>query len=142
MVSSNPSEDSRVPANLLYFSNEYLFASSRRSDSCYYAWPQLLPTPPWTGLKGGAVAQHTQAYETKVDMQRGFLIGISHESSKTHEAGIEFRLENCSKPRKNRLPSPQFGQAIQYKSLVHCRFKITSDFLYWNQRQTKASQLQ
>jgi hypothetical protein len=105
MVSSNPSEDSRVPANLLYFSNEYLFASSRRSDSCYYAWPQLLPTPPWTGLKGGAVAQHTQAYETKVDMQRGFLIGISHESSKTHEAGIEFRLE-LFKTQEKSPPKP------------------------------------
>ena len=64
----------------LEFSNEYVFASSR-ANSFYYAWPQLNYYPVhW--LKVGAVAQQTQLYQTKVDVQRGFLVGLIRESGK------------------------------------------------------------
>ena len=62
----------------LFFSNEYVFASTGRPDSYYYAWPQLTYSPlEW--LKVGAVAQQTKAYQTEVDFQRGFLVGVSHK---------------------------------------------------------------
>ena len=59
-------------------SNEYVFDTGRKSGSFYYAWPQLTYSPvEW--LHVGAVAQHTKAYQTTFDIQRGFLVGLSHK---------------------------------------------------------------
>jgi hypothetical protein len=64
----------------LSFSNEYVFAFSRRSDSFYYAWPQLTYSP-FEWLKVGGVAQSTKAYQTKLDVQRGFLVGAARKNT-------------------------------------------------------------
>jgi hypothetical protein len=64
----------------LAFTNEYVFAFSNHSDSFYYAWPQLTYSP-FDWLKVGGAAQHTKAYHTQVDVQRGFLIGVAHKKT-------------------------------------------------------------
>ncbi len=59
-------------------SNEYVFDTTHKSGNFYYSWPQLTYSPvDWFRI--GAVAQHTNAYQTPVDIQRGFLIGFSHK---------------------------------------------------------------
>lgn len=62
----------------LSVSNEYVFDTSRKSGNFYYAWPQLTYTPvDW--LRVGLVAQHTKVFQTKLDIQRGLLVGFSHK---------------------------------------------------------------
>src|SRR5262249_38125515 len=63
----------------LYFTNEYVF-TRHRSDWFYYAWPQLSYAV-FDWLKVGAAAQHTKAYQTEFDLQRGFLVGVSHKKT-------------------------------------------------------------
>jgi hypothetical protein len=59
-------------------SNEYVFDTDSKSGNFYYAWPQLTYSPvEW--LHVGAVAQHTKAYQTPFNIQRGFLVGVSHK---------------------------------------------------------------
>jgi hypothetical protein len=59
-------------------SNEYVFNTGSKSSNFYYAWPQLTYSPlDW--LRIGLVAQRTKAYHTSLDMQRGFLVDISHK---------------------------------------------------------------
>jgi hypothetical protein len=61
----------------LSISNEYVFDTTDRSGSSYYSWPQLTYSPlDW--LRVGLVAQHTKAFHTSLDIQRGFLVGFSH----------------------------------------------------------------
>jgi hypothetical protein len=58
--------------------NEYVFDTDSKSGNFYYAWPQLTYSPKeWFHL--GAVAQHTKAYHTPFNIQRGFLVGFSHK---------------------------------------------------------------
>jgi len=62
----------------LSISNEYVFNTRGRSGNFYYSWPELTYSPlHW--FRVGAVAQHTKAFQTKLDVQRGFLIGVSHK---------------------------------------------------------------
>jgi hypothetical protein len=57
--------------------NEYVFDTTSKSGNFYYSWPQLTYLPvEWFHV--GAVAQHTAAYHTPVNIQRGFLVGFSH----------------------------------------------------------------
>jgi hypothetical protein len=57
--------------------NEYVFDTTSKSGNFYYAWPQLTLSPvKW--LQVGGVAQHTVAYHTPLSIQRGFLVGFSH----------------------------------------------------------------
>jgi hypothetical protein len=65
----------RVEASI---SNEYVFDTGSTTGNFYYAWPQLTFSPV-TWLRVGAVAQHTKAYHTAVNIQRGFLVGLSHK---------------------------------------------------------------
>ena len=59
-------------------SNEYVFDTTSKSGNFYYSWPQLTYSPvAW--LHVGAVAQHTAAYHTPVNIQRGFLVGFSRK---------------------------------------------------------------
>jgi hypothetical protein len=59
-------------------SGEYVFDTSDRSGSFFYAWPQLTYSPlDW--LKVGLVAQRTKAYHTRFDVQRGLLTGFSYK---------------------------------------------------------------
>jgi hypothetical protein len=61
----------------LSVSNEYVFDTTMKSGNFYYSWPQLTYSPlDW--LHVGLVAQRTKAYQTGLDTQRGFFVGVSH----------------------------------------------------------------
>ena len=47
-----------------------------KAGSFFYSWPELTFSP-WSWLKVGGVAQHTKAFETSLNTQRGFLVGVS-----------------------------------------------------------------
>jgi hypothetical protein len=58
---------------------EYVFETNDRSRSFFYSEPQLTyALLEW--LRIGLATQRTQAYHTKLDTQRGFLVGLSHGS--------------------------------------------------------------
>ena len=62
----------------LSISNEYVFDTTNHSGNFYYSWPQLTYSP--TGwIRVGLVAQRTKAFQTPLDVQRGFLLGVSHK---------------------------------------------------------------
>ena len=62
----------------LLISNEYVFDTGGRSGNFCYSWPQLTYSP-LSWLRVGLVAQRTKAFHTTLDVQRGFLLGISHK---------------------------------------------------------------
>lgn len=62
----------------LSISNEYVFDTGSKSGNFYYSWPELTYTP-LSWLKMGGVAEHTKLFQTKLDVQRGFLVGLSHK---------------------------------------------------------------
>jgi hypothetical protein len=58
--------------------NEYVFDTTSKTGNFYYSWPQITYKPlDW--LKLGLVAQHTKAFQTKVDLERGFFLGFKHK---------------------------------------------------------------
>jgi hypothetical protein len=58
--------------------SEYVFDTSHKAGSFFYSWPEVTYSLlDW--LKVGFVAQHTRAYHTPVDIQRGVLIGFSYK---------------------------------------------------------------
>src|SRR5271157_1976223 len=62
----------------LSISNEYVFDTTHKSGNFYYSWPQLTYSPTnW--FRVGLVAQHIKAFHTSLDVQRGFLVGVSHK---------------------------------------------------------------
>jgi hypothetical protein len=61
-----------------YAASEYVFDTTKASGSFFYSWPQLTYSPvKWFRI--GAVAQHTKAYHTSLNTQRGFLVGFSYK---------------------------------------------------------------
>ena len=58
--------------------NEFVFDLTDKSKSFYYSWPQLTYSPV-TWFHVGAVAQHTAAYRSSINVQRGFLVGFSRK---------------------------------------------------------------
>jgi len=59
-------------------SNEYVFDTGNSANSFFYSWPEITYSPvDW--FKVGLVAQHTKAFHTSLDTQRGFLVGFSHK---------------------------------------------------------------
>lgn len=88
----------------LAISNEYVFDTTHKSGDFYYAWPELTYSP-LNWFRVGLVAQHTKAFHSSLDVQRGFLVGVSHsrwefttyvfnpgftEPSVTLEVGVNF----------------------------------------------------
>ena len=62
----------------LSISNEYVFDTTHKSGSFYYAWPELTYSPlKW--FRMGLVAERTKAFHTSLDVQRGILVGVSHQ---------------------------------------------------------------
>ena len=62
----------------LYTEGEYLIEVDDRSDNFFYTWSELSLSPlDW--FRFGLVVQRTKAYETDLDIQRGFLVGLSYE---------------------------------------------------------------
>ena len=56
--------------------SEYVFDSRGSQDSFFYTWSELAWAPSdWVRL--GMVVQRTRAYQTELDIQRGFLVGVS-----------------------------------------------------------------
>ncbi|HTS56546.1 MAG TPA: hypothetical protein VMH03_03300 [Terriglobales bacterium] len=61
-------------------SGEWVFDTSNRNASFFYAWPQLTYSPvDWFHV--GFVAQRTKVYHTNFDTQRGFFVGFSHKKA-------------------------------------------------------------
>jgi hypothetical protein len=62
----------------LYGEAEYVFNTRESADSFFYMWSELTasPTP---CLRIGLVGQRTRAYESELDIQRGFLVGLTYK---------------------------------------------------------------
>jgi hypothetical protein len=64
----------------LSVSNEYVFDTGAKAGNFYYSWPQLTYSlKDW--LRLGLVAQRSKAFQTKLDTQRGFLVGFNHKKA-------------------------------------------------------------
>lgn len=62
----------------LYSEGEYVFDVEDSDNNFFYNWAQLAYSPlDW--LSVGLVSQRTRTYETGLDVQRGFLVGLSRE---------------------------------------------------------------
>ena len=62
----------------LYSSNEYIFDTNTKSGDFFYTWTQLTYSPrPW--LQAGYAIQHTRAYHTSLEVQRGILVGFTRK---------------------------------------------------------------
>ena len=62
---------------MLASQSEYVFATAP-SDSFFYTWSELTYSPlDW--LHAGLVVQRTKAYQSELDIQRGFLVGVTYK---------------------------------------------------------------
>ena len=60
----------------LYSEGEYLFSTQDEAESFFYSWSTLTLSPvDWLQL--GLVGQRTRVYESDLEIQRGFLVGVS-----------------------------------------------------------------
>ena len=61
----------------LYSEGEYVVATSDSSLNFFYLWTEISLSPvDW--FRVGLVAQRTRAFESDVEVQRGFLVGVSY----------------------------------------------------------------
>jgi hypothetical protein len=62
----------------LYSEGEFVFDTKNNGGNFFYSWNELtyLPTD-W--FRAGLASQRTRAYQTPLDVQRGFFAGISHQ---------------------------------------------------------------
>jgi hypothetical protein len=62
----------------LSISNEYVFDTTHKSGDFYYTWPEFTYSPiNW--FRVGLMAERTRAFQTSLEVQRGFLAGISRK---------------------------------------------------------------
>lgn len=62
----------------LSIANEYVFDTNKKPGNFYYGEPELsYRLTDW--LRVGVAAQHTKAFQTKLDVQRGLLVGFKHK---------------------------------------------------------------
>jgi hypothetical protein len=60
--------------------SEYVIDTGNSSDSFFYTWSELGWAPvDWFRL--GFVVQRTRAYQTDLDVQRGFLVGLTYKKA-------------------------------------------------------------
>lgn len=60
-----------------YSANEYVFDVTTKAGNFFYTWTQLTYSPlEWFTL--GYVVQRTRAYQTPLEIQRGFLVGFTY----------------------------------------------------------------
>jgi hypothetical protein len=58
---------------------EYVFDTRDSSESFFYSWDEFVYSPAdW--FHAGLVAQRTRAYQTPLDIQRGFSVGVAHKN--------------------------------------------------------------
>jgi hypothetical protein len=63
----------------LYSEGEYIFDTDDSNNNFFYNWAQLGYSPlDW--LSVGLVSQRTRAYQTSLDVQRGFFVGFTYKS--------------------------------------------------------------
>jgi hypothetical protein len=63
----------------LYSEGEYVFDLQDSADNFFYNWAQLGYSPlDW--LTVGLASQRTRAYQTSLDVQRGFFVGFKYKS--------------------------------------------------------------
>lgn len=61
----------------LYSEGEFVFDVKNSNANFFYSWNELTYSPTdW--LRVGMVSQRTRAYQTPLDVQRGFFAGLSH----------------------------------------------------------------
>jgi hypothetical protein len=59
---------------------EYVYDTNDSSGSFFYSWNELVYSPAdW--FHAGLVAQRTRAYQTPLDVQRGFSVGVAHRNT-------------------------------------------------------------
>jgi hypothetical protein len=59
--------------------SEYLIDTGNSENNFAYTWSELTYSPrAW--LRAGLVTQRTRAYKSDLDIQRGFLVGVSYRS--------------------------------------------------------------
>jgi hypothetical protein len=62
----------------LYSEGEYVFDTSDASGNFFYTWSELSLAPvDW--FRFGLVVQRTKAYQTDLEIQRGFLVGLTYK---------------------------------------------------------------
>ncbi len=62
----------------LYSEGQYVFDTQDSSGNFFYTWSELSLAPvDW--FRFGLVAQRTKAYQTDLDIQRGFLVGFTYK---------------------------------------------------------------
>ena len=57
---------------------EYVFDTGTSSGNFFYTWTELTYSP-WDWFRAGVVIQRTKAYKSELDIQRGFLAGVSYK---------------------------------------------------------------
>jgi hypothetical protein len=62
----------------LSVTNEYVFDTAHKSGSFYNTWPELTYSP-LSWFRVGLMAERTRAFQSSLDVQRGFLVGVSHK---------------------------------------------------------------
>ncbi len=61
-------------------SGEFVFDTNSRDGNFFYNWSELsYQMTDW--VRAGVVIQRTKAYQTDLDVQRGFLVGVTHKST-------------------------------------------------------------
>jgi hypothetical protein len=63
----------------LYSEGEYIFDTDDSDNNFFYNWAQLGYSP-FDWLSVGLVSQRTRAYQTSLDVQRGFFVGFTYKS--------------------------------------------------------------
>ncbi len=60
--------------------SEYVFAPGHSDQNFFYTWNEFVYSPTdW--FHAGLVAQRTRAYQTSLDVQRGFSVGVAHKNA-------------------------------------------------------------
>jgi hypothetical protein len=62
---------------MLSSQSDYVFDTGDSSGNFFYTWSELTYSP-WDWLRAGLVIQRTKAYQSELDIQRGFLVGVSY----------------------------------------------------------------
>jgi hypothetical protein len=63
----------------LYSEGEYVFDTQDEGNSFFYNWAQLGYSP-FDWLTVGLASQRTRAYQTSLDVQRGFFVGFTYKT--------------------------------------------------------------
>lgn len=62
----------------LYSEGEFVFDTKNFENNFFYNWNEITYSPTdW--LRAGLASQKTRAYQTPLDVQRGFFVGFSHK---------------------------------------------------------------